>query len=129
MSFNLLEEDWIPCLMPDGHLEEMGIKDVLVRAHEVHGISDASPLVNTALHRLMLAILHRNFGPKDLTVWKDLWRGGRWDADTLLDYFDEWRARFDLDRTRAAICAQVSPVARLAAPCLTLRELQDGFVA
>src|SRR5208337_2892458 len=57
---------------------------------------DPSPLVLIALHRLLLAILHRNFGPESLEVWKKLWQRGRWDEKPLSDYFNRWRHRFDL---------------------------------
>jgi CRISPR system Cascade subunit CasA len=52
--------------------------------------------VVTALHRLLLAILHRNFGPESLSNWKDLWEPGCWDEAKLSSYLDQWHYRFDL---------------------------------
>jgi CRISPR system Cascade subunit CasA len=49
-----------------------------------------------ALHRLLLAVLHRVFGPESRQAWSRLWRQGRWDETALRDYFDHWRDRFDL---------------------------------
>lgn len=95
-SFNLVDEPWIPCLYQDGKPNQFGILDALVKAHEIREIFDSSPLVVTTLHRLLLAILHRNFGPESLTDWKKLWQRGHWDEATLRGYFNQWRYRFDL---------------------------------
>jgi len=95
-SFNLVNEPWIPCIMPDGSRKEYGLKDVLLNAPKIREVYDPSPLVTVALHRLLLAILHRNFGPKDDKSWKALWQKGCWDREILEKYFSEWRGRFDL---------------------------------
>src|SRR5262249_29849705 len=49
-----------------------------------------------ALHRLLLAILHRNFGPGSVKKWQQLWEAGSFPAGALGDYFARWRDRFDL---------------------------------
>lgn len=94
--FNLVDEPWIPCLLPDHRAKEFGLLDALAHAHEVREIFHPSPLVVTALHRLLLAILHRNFGPETLKDWEVLWQGGRWDAVALEHYFYRWCDRFYL---------------------------------
>ncbi|MEJ5330683.1 MAG: type I-E CRISPR-associated protein Cse1/CasA [Desulfobaccales bacterium] len=94
--FNLVDEPWIPCLMPDNRLQEFGLLEVLVRAPEIREIFHSSPLVVTAVHRLLLAILHRNFGPESLAAWKELWERRSFDAQALQEYFDRWRERFFL---------------------------------
>lgn len=95
-SFNLITEKWIPCIMGDGNNDEKGLLEVLVKAPEIKEIFDPSPLITVALHRLLLAILHRNFGPANLEEWKTLWNRGRWDDTKLSNYFGKWRHRFDL---------------------------------
>lgn len=97
-KFNLTEEPWIPCLMPGGTLKEFSLLDTLAKAHEIREISDDSPLVVVSLHRLLLAILHRNFGPKTFEEWKRLWRKGFCDAEKLKAYFesDNCKNRFNL---------------------------------
>jgi CRISPR system Cascade subunit CasA len=95
-SFNLVDEPWIPCLFANGNAGELCLYDALARAHKIREIFDSSPLVVTALHRLLLAILHRNFGPESLTDWKKLWEKGHWNDAPLFDYFKRWRHRFDL---------------------------------
>jgi CRISPR system Cascade subunit CasA len=96
MKFNLIDEPFLPCLMPDGGFQEFGLKEALERAHEIAELRDQSPIITLALHRLLLAILHRIFGAPDLESWADLWRGGRFDAGSLNAYFEKWHGRFDL---------------------------------
>src|SRR5579875_3851362 len=95
-NFNLLDEPWVPCVMADGSAQELSLADALLRAHEVRELFDESPLVTVALHRLLLAILHRNFGPASIGEWFQLWRRGRWNEETLKAYFTRWHERFEL---------------------------------
>jgi CRISPR system Cascade subunit CasA len=96
-SFNLLDERWIPCTwLADDRHENLSIREVLAQAHAIRELYDPSPLVTVALHRLLLAILHRNFGPRNLDTWCALWQRGQWDMTVLDAYFDTWRHRFDL---------------------------------
>ena len=73
MEFNLVDEKWIPCLIAgEKSPQEFSLREVLVQAHEISEIFDNSPLVTISLHRLLLAILHRNFGPASFSKWKEL---------------------------------------------------------
>lgn len=94
--FNLVDEPWIPCIMPDGSRREMNLRDALCGAHTVREIHDPSPLVTVSLHRLLLAVLHRVFGPRSIADWKPLWERRRWDAAAVERYLMTWRQRFDL---------------------------------
>ena len=95
-SFNLIDQPWIPCAMPDGSHTELSLRDTLLQAHEIREIFDQSPLVTAALHRLLLAVLHRNFGPASRSDWQKLWQAKRFDPDRLTAYFSDWHDRFDL---------------------------------
>jgi CRISPR system Cascade subunit CasA len=94
--FNLVDEPWLPCIQADGTAVELGLYDTLAQAHSLRELYGETPLGIAALHRLLLAILHRNFGPASHKAWSHLWRRGRWDKAALRDYFDEWHLRFDL---------------------------------
>lgn len=95
--FNLVDEPWIPCLFPDDDVpQDVSLRDVLVRAHDIRELADASPLVTIALHRLILAIIHRIFGPASDSAWGELWRMARFDLDTIDKYLRSWRDRFNL---------------------------------
>ena len=80
--FNLLEEAWIPCIMLDGRMEPLSLRDTLVQAHTIREIYTDSPLTVAALHRLLLAVLHRVFRPMNRHVWAELWAKGQgqWEA-------------------------------------------------
>lgn len=96
-EFNLVDREWIPCLMRTGNQpRELSLRDVLIEAHNIREVFDDSPLVTVALHRLLLAILHRNFGPTSFNEWKELWRRGKWDGEVIEKYLAQWRYRFDL---------------------------------
>jgi CRISPR system Cascade subunit CasA len=94
-TFNLVDSPFIPCETATGH-RELGLRQVLIQAHEILEIRDASPVVTMALHRLLLAILHRLFGPADAKQWKALWDAKRFPLDPILGYIERWRDRFDL---------------------------------
>jgi CRISPR system Cascade subunit CasA len=96
VSFNLINEPWVPCVRADGSPVELGLREVLVQAHELRELGGDSPLVTAALHRLLLAVLHRVFGPPGYDAWYALWQRGRFDPRPLDAYFEYWRERFDL---------------------------------
>ena len=96
-SFNLVNECWVPCVRMDGQIEERSLRDTLVEAHRYREMGGSSPLEMVAIYRLMLAVLHRVFGPgEEPETWVDLWRSGHWDTTALDAYLSRWRARFDL---------------------------------
>jgi len=97
-SFNLTSEPWLPCTwIGRAGAEEVSLQEALLRAHEVRELGDPSPLVTVALHRLLLAAVHRVYnGPPDVPSWERIWRRGAFDAAQVRDYLDRWRDRFDL---------------------------------
>jgi len=97
MHFNLLDEPWLPCVTLEGERKDVGLRDALLGAHNFADLRDPSPLVTAALHRLLLAILHRaHDGPKNLKDWQAIWEAGAFDPQRLGDYLDQWQERFDL---------------------------------
>jgi CRISPR system Cascade subunit CasA len=97
-SFNLLTKRWIPCIDREGRQQDFSLRDTLVQAHDIREVYADSPLTTAALHRLLLAVLHRNFGPPNRRAWADLWKKDQWDATVLDDYFarPDVGPRFDL---------------------------------
>ncbi len=95
-EFNLIDDPWIPCISLDGGSVELGIRDTLLKAHELGELCDDSPLVTVSIHRLLLAILYRAFqGPSDMSGWKKLYRAESFDGNSELSaYLEEWRDRF-----------------------------------
>lgn len=96
MDYFLTDEPWIPCEGLDGKVVELGLTDLFSQAHELKALTDPSPPVTIALHRLLIAIIHRCFGPASLGEWGDLYRTGRFDAGRTTEYLHRWRHRFNL---------------------------------
>lgn len=97
LSFNLLDEPFLPVLFKDGTAGELSVSDALARAAEVAELRDASPLVTVALHRFLLAILHRvHNGPKTKRDRLAVRSAGTFDQAKLTAYFKKWHDRFDL---------------------------------
>jgi CRISPR system Cascade subunit CasA len=103
-TFNLVDEPWITCVMPNGKVKHEGIFQTLAGATQYAEIRDPSPLVTVALHRLLLAVLHRVFGPESPEAWADLWQDGLGSFDTkqLGTYLKHpaIHSRFDLFDTK-----------------------------
>lgn len=95
-KFNLLEEPWIPVRRGE-QVEEVGLATALLQAPELSGIETPSPLVEAALHRLLLAVLHRAInGPRDLNASLDLLVNGSFPKSDLESYFHKHYDRFFL---------------------------------
>jgi CRISPR system Cascade subunit CasA len=95
-QFDLIKEPWIPYLTNDGQ-GEMSLVDVLTQAHKIREILGDSPPVTIALHRLLLAILHRVYrGPQSSDEWKQMYDAGSFDEAKIRQYFEKFADRFDL---------------------------------
>ncbi len=93
-EFNLIDQPWIPCITPEGGEIECGIRDTLLKAHELREICDDSPLVTVAIHRLLLAILYRaHGGALNFTGWKEIYRHKIFKQEILDNYLDKWNKR------------------------------------
>lgn len=95
-SFNLLDDPWIAYIRLDGTHATVKLRDALVQADALWDLSGESSIVDAATYRLLLAVLHRVFGPPDVQAWRELWKKRRWDAATIDEYLSAWRHRFDL---------------------------------
>lgn len=96
-SFNLIYEPFLQCHRTNGEFEWYGLRDVLVNAHDIVELRDASPLVTVAVHRLLLAILHRVYaGPKTAAARLAIRDAGRFDDPKITAYLEKWKGRFDL---------------------------------
>lgn len=98
-SFNLVDQPWIPCTDEAGQLVELSLRETLASASHLREISGDSPVVTAALHRLLLAILHRvHDGPSGYDSWGELWADGTggWDREAVDTYLVGQRENFDL---------------------------------
>jgi CRISPR system Cascade subunit CasA len=110
-EYNLIDESWIPCAVSDNFYDDgnanegvvnkqgvgdFGLRQIIHKASRIREINGDTPLVTVALHRLLLAVLHRLFGPKNANEWERLWNAKTWDADAINNYFDQHKTSFNL---------------------------------
>lgn len=98
VSFNVVDQAWIPCTDMQGKRLELSLRSVLSQAHSLQEIRSNSSLETAALHRLLLVILHRMFGPKNISAWVNLWnqREQGFNVTQINQYLDKWQHKFDL---------------------------------
>lgn len=96
-SYNLVDEPWIACTLTGGGTRSFSLREVFARAHEIGGLAYASPLVEVAVFRLLLALLHRvTDGPRTDADWEAQVKRGRFEYERFDAYLSDWRDRFDL---------------------------------
>lgn len=102
-TYDLRAEGWIACPSLDGgRVEMLGLRGVLLQAHQLRGVHDSSPLVTVALYRLLLAILYRCWSASSDEewdkLWLRLWAEQRFSATEIDAYLNGERCRncFDL---------------------------------
>lgn len=101
--FNLVEKPWIPVLTGKGLVEEVGLLDILTKAHNYKSIAHQSPLVCAALYRLLLAVLHRALkGPEHLDEAVEIFKLGSFPRDRISDYLYSFYPRFELFAEKGA---------------------------
>lgn len=111
-AFNLLDEPWIRVLNRDCAVEEVSLRDALLRAHGLKDLAGELPTQDAALLRLLLAVLFAVFARVDaagrpaplaagnagieaaLARWKELWALGRFPEAPIEAYFATWHDRF-----------------------------------
>lgn len=58
MTYNLLEEPWIPVLWSSGNVSRVGIKQALTQAGRIRQIAASNPMDRVAILRFLLALLY-----------------------------------------------------------------------
>lgn len=95
--FLLTDQPWIVVQLLDGTTQEVSLRHVFHRAHEIREIRGELPTQSFAILRLLLAILYRVRGDEGVTTT----RWNEWSRDglplRLIDgYLDHYADRFDL---------------------------------
>lgn len=95
-SYNLIDEPWIPCTGKKG-VRAVGLRELLLSAHELREIESQNPLTVAALLRVLLAMVHRAVdGPKTVPEWRRLYGAGRFPEEAITSYLANVYDRFDL---------------------------------
>jgi CRISPR system Cascade subunit CasA len=98
MFFNLLEEPWLPVMPRDGtQIEEVSLAGLLGHARSYRCLAGSTPTMTAALYRVVLALIHRVYGPESLSRWGELWRAENgFPGRELAAYAAAYGDRFDL---------------------------------
>lgn len=98
MTFNLLDEPWIPVETLDGDHRDVGLRALFADAANLRRIDAGDPLADVALLRLVLAA---TYGTGAYTVrttgdWTAMHDDLRHGASVMTAYLESWHDRFDL---------------------------------
>jgi CRISPR system Cascade subunit CasA len=94
MSFNLLEESWIPVVSQDWQRRDVSLTELLSTWATLREIQADNPPTTLAIYRFLLAILHRAYnGPKHVDHWEEIQQDS---GKGAIAYLEQWRDRFDL---------------------------------
>ena len=107
IEFNLLTEPWIRVRLRDNTVREVSLTEALVSAQDYVDLAGEMPTQNAAVLRLLLAVLFTVFSRVDakgkpqplaqsddaLERWSELWQLGRFPAEPVRDYLEQWKCR------------------------------------
>lgn len=94
MSFNLLHEAWITVVDQALQPQEISLLGLFAQWKDFREIQADNPPTTLAIHRFLLAILHRAYqGPKDIDHWEEIQQD---DGKQAIVYLEKWCDRFDL---------------------------------
>lgn len=95
-SYNLINNQWIPCI--DRHNEQvhLNIQEVIDEAHDLIGLGAALPIMNSALFLFLLAFTSAAHPLSNLDDWEELYNLGHFPKQDTQAYAEKWFDRFDL---------------------------------
>lgn len=95
-SFDLRDQKWIGAITNESELIELGLREILLRAHELRAVSDPLPTVECGVLRLLVALALDIFAPRDTKDLAELIEAESFDTAKVNDYFELHAERFDL---------------------------------
>lgn len=94
MSFNLIDESWLPVVNQDFQIQEVSLIELFQTWETWREIQADNPPTTLAIYRLLLAILHSAYqGPKNEDHWEAIFEDN---GQKVITYLNQWRDRFDL---------------------------------
>ena len=97
--FDLRERGWIPVRESSGAIREIGLKEVMRRAHELRQVEGESPLETVSLYRLLVGLAHHLIGDfRSVGEWREIGAQERFGEAKVRWYFHDspWADRFGL---------------------------------
>ncbi len=86
MNFDVMRGPWIDCHDVRGKTEKLGIRDLLLRAHELEGVHDISPLQEYGIYRLLTVVVMDICRPRTSADMEALLEEGCFDKSQIDDY-------------------------------------------
>ncbi len=107
-EFHLCREPWICVMERDYHVKKVTLDGALIHAGEYRGLAGETESQNTAILRLLLAVLHTIFSRQNeygeissidsqgeaLRRWEAIWKMGQFPEELIKNYFAQWEDRF-----------------------------------
>lgn len=108
-EFDLVTEPWIKVLTHNKSIEEIGLKEALVRSQDYICLAGETKPQDFAILRLLLALMHTIFSRYDVKgndieptdddhdpveTWTDIWKAGQIPEAAVDRYFKKWGSRF-----------------------------------
>ncbi len=106
MSFNLLQEAWIPVVSSNWQRQELSLIDFFRNWQNLREIQADNPPTTLAIHRFLIAILHRAYnGPRDEEHWEEI-RDDH--GQQVIEYLQQHADKFDLFHPKYPFMQDVS---------------------
>lgn len=86
-NYNVLTMPWIQVEMSNGSIKELGIKDVLLKAHSIKQVTEPSPVIEYGIQRLLVVLLMDAYFPEDTEAIIDIFTEGAFDGKLLEGYY------------------------------------------
>ncbi|NLW70928.1 MAG: type I-E CRISPR-associated protein Cse1/CasA [Eubacteriaceae bacterium] len=86
MNYNLMYEPWIPVRTLAGEFKKVGIKELIIDAHNIEQITDASPMREYGIYRLICALLMDMLRPEDSYDIDEIIDKGSFDEKQIDEY-------------------------------------------
>lgn len=121
MSFNLLEEAWIPVVNSNWQRQELSLIDFFKTWQNLREIQSDNPPTTLAIHRFLIAILHRaHNGPRNEEHWEEI----RDDCgQKAIEYLQQHADKFDLFHPEYPFMQDLALTADKAVPIFALHTM------
>jgi hypothetical protein len=86
LKFNVLTDPWIPVVFIDGHIEDIGLHDCLIRANEIITLSNDRPYEKIAILRLLVAFAADAYQLENSKARERLFNTGCFSSSVIEDY-------------------------------------------
>lgn len=85
-TYNILEREWIPVIDMAGNAQRIGLKDLLLHAHELKEVSSANPLTEFSIYRFLSVFVMDMLRPETAGDIEDILEAGSFDEEELDAY-------------------------------------------